>query len=78
MSNGDYNSKSKTSRSVRQETVDHVQADNVHGKESVSHEQTEAAAVSVSEDQAYSDASHLHKVRSFFPLYYTYIYIVCI
>ncbi|ONI08899.1 hypothetical protein PRUPE_5G207100 [Prunus persica] len=62
MSNGDYNSKSKTSRSVRQETVDHAQADNVHGKESISHEQTEAAAASVSKNQAYSDASHLHKV----------------
>ncbi|PQP93715.1 RING finger protein B [Prunus yedoensis var. nudiflora] len=62
MSNGDYNSKSKTSRSVRQETVEHVQADNVHGKESVSLEQTEAAAASVSKNQAYSDASHLHKV----------------
>ncbi|BBH04024.1 Galactose oxidase/kelch repeat superfamily protein, partial [Prunus dulcis] len=62
MSNGDYNSKSKTSRSVRQETVDHTQADNVHGKESISHEQTEAAAASVSKNQAYSDASHLHKV----------------
>ncbi|XP_034216425.1 tip elongation aberrant protein 1-like isoform X3 [Prunus dulcis] len=62
MSNGDYNSKSKTSRSVMQETVDHTQADNVHGKESISHEQTEAAAASVSKNQAYSDASHLHKV----------------
>ncbi|XP_048443687.1 tip elongation aberrant protein 1 isoform X1 [Pyrus x bretschneideri] len=60
MSNGDYSSKSKTSRGIRQETTDLT--DNVHGKAPISHEQTEAAAGSISNNQAYSAASHLHKV----------------
>ncbi|KAM1322928.1 hypothetical protein PS2_015413 [Malus domestica] len=54
ISNGDYSSKSKTSRGDLM--------DNVHGKAPVSHEHTEAAAGSISNHQAYSAASHLHKV----------------
>ncbi|KAM1786570.1 hypothetical protein ACFX12_039329 [Malus domestica] len=59
MSNGDYSSNSKTSRGIRQEIIDPT--DNVHGKAPISHEQTEAAAASISNNQAYSAASHLHK-----------------
>ena len=60
MSNGDYSSKSKTSRGIRQEIID--LRDNVHGKAPILHEQTEAGAGSISNNQAYSAPSHLHKV----------------
>lgn len=45
MLNGDYNSKSKDSKTPKQDTVDHKCVDGVRGKESTLHEpKTEAAA----------------------------------
>lgn len=64
--NGDYNSKTKSSRAVKQDAADNRQVVNVHEKESTSHElQTEVAAVPLSKDQGPSDTSQPHKVRFF-------------
>ena len=60
--NGDFNSKSKSSRSMKQDCGDHKQAD-VHEKDSSLHE-TEAPAPS-SRNLALSDLS-THKVHTFF------------
>lgn len=66
MSNGDYYSKSKTSRTNKQDAVDDRQAVNTHGKDLASHEpSTEAASSAVSKDQTSSEPSKLHKVRTF-------------
>lgn len=63
ISNGDYNSKPKASRTPKQDAVNHGQVDGVHGKESISHEPTkEAAAVPVLKNPASSDASQPPKV----------------
>ncbi|XP_062170810.1 acyl-CoA-binding domain-containing protein 6-like isoform X2 [Alnus glutinosa] len=63
ISNGDCNSKSKTSRTYKQDVVNHGQVDGVHGKDSASHEPTkEAAAVPVLKNPASSDASQPPKV----------------
>jgi hypothetical protein len=67
ISNGDCNSKSKTSRTHKQDVVNHGQVDGVHGKDSASHEPTkEAAAVPVLKNPASSDASQPPKVWSSF------------
>nr|XP_048330190.1 uncharacterized protein LOC107419037 isoform X2 [Ziziphus jujuba var. spinosa] len=65
MSNGDYYSKSKTSRTNKQDAVDDRQAVNTHGKDLASHEpSTEAASSAVSKDQTSSEPSKLHKVTA--------------
>lgn len=61
MSNGDYNSKTKSSRVVKQDAAENREAVNVHEKESTSHEPPTDGAM----DQAPSDTSQPPKVRFF-------------
>ncbi|PON69666.1 BTB-kelch protein [Trema orientale] len=65
MSNGDYNSKTKSSKVLKQDVADQKKVVNVQEKESTSHElQSEGAAVPISKDQAPSDTSQRNKVTS--------------
>ncbi|KAF2282977.1 hypothetical protein GH714_043296 [Hevea brasiliensis] len=63
MLNGDHNNKAKVSRILKQDTVDHIQPENAHGKETASHEpKTEAAVAPGLKNLASSDVSQLHEV----------------
>ncbi|XP_048228870.1 tip elongation aberrant protein 1 isoform X1 [Ricinus communis] len=58
--NSDHNNKSKTSKALKQDGVDHLQPDNVHGKETLMHEsKPEADAKNLP-----SDVSQLYEVPS--------------
>lgn len=79
MSNGDYNGKSKITKT----SADQRPTVNIHGKGSTSQEpQTEAATTPASKDQSTSEVSQLHRVRVFllhtsFLLLVYYIHLSC-
>ncbi|KAJ6888437.1 tip elongation aberrant protein 1-like isoform X1 [Populus alba x Populus x berolinensis] len=61
--NGDYNSKSKTSKTLNQDAVENIQPDNAHGMESKAQEpKTEAAAVPDLKNLASSNVHLSHEV----------------
>lgn len=63
MLNGDHNNKSKASRTLRQDALDHMQPDNALGKETATHEpKTEEAVTSDSKNLPSSDVSQICKV----------------
>jgi hypothetical protein len=62
MLNGDYNSKSKYSKTPKQDTVDHKCIDGVHGKESTLHEPKIETAAPVLKNPVSPDTSQTPKV----------------
>jgi hypothetical protein len=61
--NGDYNSKSKTYKTLIQDAVENIQPDNTHGMESTAQEpKTEAAAVPDLKNLASSNVHLSHEV----------------
>uniref|UniRef100_A0A2N9HE66 Uncharacterized protein n=1 Tax=Fagus sylvatica TaxID=28930 RepID=A0A2N9HE66_FAGSY len=63
MLNGDYNSKSKDSKTPKQDTVDHKCVDGVRGKESTLHEPKTEAAAPVLKNPVSPDTSQPPKVN---------------
>ncbi|XP_021615867.1 kelch domain-containing protein 3 isoform X2 [Manihot esculenta] len=62
MLNGDHNNKSKASRTLRQDALDHMQPDNALGKETATHEpKTEEAVTPDSKNLPSSDVSQICK-----------------
>lgn len=62
MSNGDYNNKSKSCRTSKQDAIDHRLVDGVHGKESTVHEPKTEAAIPVLKNPVSSDTFQPPKV----------------
>jgi hypothetical protein len=69
--NGDYNSKPKTSKNLKQDAVENMQPDNAHEKESTAQEpKTEASAVPDLKNLASSNVHQSHEVETYLPFFF--------